>query len=381
MKQTRIRLGAGAVALLSAACTSHTPRSLGTDPVALAAVRADVRLVDGQTTWVAHGTGYELVGRSKADIAALQSQLDREAAVVRRVFPADSLARVVIKVRRASAEGQPFVAAAPIPTTTRGAVVEVVLANPKAKKDKEKDKAPANAGGQGLLAERTPTLPVMRAWLSAHATSVTHTPARITQASGEVEDARVPAWAEEMIPSLAVDSVVDRFTVALATHSEDLIPLTRYFTMERPADVVPAVAQRGGNGGGNGGNGGGGGGSSGGMGGMGGGRGGRGGGGRGGGGGGMGGRGGGMGGGGSRSQGDKPAAPLQGGALFDMQSVVFGQYLAHESYDLIGALVDAQLAGKSVDDVFTARNSMSLTQMDVEWHRWLSDRAGTLLMR
>ena len=133
--------------------------------------------------------------------------------------------------------------AAPIPTTTRGAVVEVVLADPTVAR-KEQDKRPARANGMGTLAERTPTLPVVRAWLSAHATAVTHTPARITQASGEVEDPRVPAWAEEMIPSLAADSIIDKFTVTLATHSESLIPLAKYFTMDRPAEVVAQVGPR-----------------------------------------------------------------------------------------------------------------------------------------
>jgi hypothetical protein len=67
--------------------------------------------------------------------------------------------------------------------------------------------------------------------------------------------------------------------------------------------------------------------------------------------------------------------------LFDIQSIVLGQYLAHESYSLIGALVDAQLGGKPVDETLMAKNATTVAQMDVEWHRWLSDRAGALIMR
>src|SRR5471030_2341073 len=98
MIRAGIRCGIGAAVVVSAACASRGPRSPGTDPVALAAVHADLRLVNGQTTWVTRGSGYELVGRSKADLAALQWQLDREGAVVHRVFLNDSLARVVVTV-------------------------------------------------------------------------------------------------------------------------------------------------------------------------------------------------------------------------------------------------------------------------------------------
>jgi hypothetical protein len=48
---------------------------------------------------------------------------------------------------------------------------------------------------------------------------------------------------------------------------------------------------------------------------------------------------------------------------------------------LIGALVDAQLGGKPVDETLMAKNATTEAQMDVEWHRWLSDRAGALIMR
>src|SRR5262249_3133038 len=82
-----------------AAC-AHRSHSTGPDPVALAGVRADLRLVDGETTWVAHGSGYELVGRTRADILALQPALDRDAATFRRVFSSDSVPSVVVTVRR-----------------------------------------------------------------------------------------------------------------------------------------------------------------------------------------------------------------------------------------------------------------------------------------
>ena len=207
--------------------------------------------------------------------------------MIQRVFREDTIARLVVTVRRAVAAGKPFVSAAPYPTTVHGSVVEVVLPDPKAKKDPEKG-SPAAALGVGLLAERTPTLPVVRAWLSAHASAATGAPARSAEATGEFEDPRIPAWAQEVIPSLTADSLVDRFSRLLASHPDDLIPIPAYFAMERMPAGDPLMAQRAGEGQRGGGAGGRGGGGAGGIGGGTGGRGGMGGGGRGG----MGGRGG-----------------------------------------------------------------------------------------
>lgn len=364
-------------ALLVTACASRGPRSPEYDPAALAALHAERRLVGAETTWVTSGAGYELVGRSKGDLVLFQPQLDREAAMFHRVFPNDSLTPVVATVRRMTAPGKPFIPAAPVPTPVRGTIVELVVPDPKAAKEDDKSRSlSANAIGLGRSAEWNPVLPVVRAWLSARASALTGTPARPVQAHGEVEDPRVPAWAEEMIPSLVADSLVDRITTTLALHSESLIPLARYFTMEQPSSIDTPMGQRGGGEGRGAGGGGGGGGGRGGTGGVGGigGRGGMG--GRGGGGGGRGGMGGRGGtGGGDRSRGDQQTPPLEPAALFDAESVVFGRYLSREGYDLIGALADAQILGKSIDDVLAKRNAATVAQMDVEFRRWLLDRA------
>jgi hypothetical protein len=66
---------------------------------------------------------------------------------------------------------------------------------------------------------------------------------------------------------------------------------------------------------------------------------------------------------------------LQAAAVFDVQSLVLGRYLSREGADLIGALVDAQIVGRPIDDVLTKRNLGTPDQMDVEWRRWLFDRA------
>jgi hypothetical protein len=57
-------------------CRSHHVTEV--TPAMLAAVRADVRLVNGETTFVTRGRSYELVGRTKADLAIVQPMLDRD---------------------------------------------------------------------------------------------------------------------------------------------------------------------------------------------------------------------------------------------------------------------------------------------------------------
>ena len=95
--------------------------------------------------------------------------------------------------------------------------------------------------------------------------------------------------------------------------------------------------------------------------------------------------GGGMGRGGSRggnsprgSDGGRPNGPLQGGALFAAQSLVFARYLAiKEGPAFIGSLVDAQLQSRDVNDVFAAAQMVpsNVERLDMEFRRWLIDRA------
>ncbi len=369
------------LALFGAACSSAGSRASVENAAAIAAVHAELRVVGSETTWVTRGTAYELIGRTKADLAAVQPELNAEALTLNRIFPNDTLLPVVVTTRRLAPPGKGFIGAAAVPSNVGAMVVEVVLPDPNAR--------PGNGARGGASArtgefgDRDLTVPVVRTWLSARATKLTHKLARPTQADGEVDDPRVPAWAESMIPSLGADSLMDRFTVLLAERPQSLYPLSAYFTMERPAPVGPPETDRG-SGSGRGATGGAGGGDGGGMGGgMGGSRGSMGGGGRGmggsrGGSGGMGGRGGSSRGGQSHSSGAAPVPPLQGGALFDAQSLVFGRYLSRQGYDLIGALVDAQVLGQPVDSLLAKHNFGSADQMEADWRRWLVERASAL---
>ena len=228
-----------------------------------------------------------------------------------------------------------------------------------------------------------PTVPVVRAWISARASQLTATAAIAAAASANSDDPRVPAWAEDALPALAVQTAREDTIIArLAMQIDSLYPIHSFLTMKRPG-VFSGVAGRGGRGeipgavprgqGGQGGMGGG----QGGAGGVGmGGRGGR---------GGMGGYGGGGSMGSGRGQrnpgaydGGRPWLPYSGPQLFAAQALSFGRYLMQrEGPAFIGTLVDAQIQPKSVNAVFDNAQMVptNIEQLDIEFHRWLIDRA------
>jgi hypothetical protein len=210
----------------------------------------------------------------------------------------------------------------------------------------------------------------VRAWLSARATRLTATPANLGQSRGETDDPRVPAWAPAMVSAAGNETLIDNSTKALGAHIDEVIPLSRYLTMQRPSFAEMAAGRRGGSGGSTppGGQGGG----------MTGGRGGMGGGSRGG----MGGRGG-LGGGrrgGSGESGER-SFPLQGPALFAAQSAVLSKYFERSGPDIVGELIDARITGKPIDDVFAKHNLGPVQQVDADWRNWLAERADLLTRR
>lgn len=332
---------------------------------------ASVRVVSGDTTWVTRGSAYEIVARSPSDLGLVRPMVDQEAQVLQRVFANDTLLPLVITVRH-EGTGSP-----PIPTALPGMVVDLTLpaagagGNPGQRANSQRQQA------NGTTRERSVALPVARAWLSARASELTHVRADLSVANGSTEDPRVPPWALAAIPMLAGNPDMDRTATSLAAHIENLYPLAEFLSMARPEFVAssaqterPNPARGEGSGGG-------------GAGGEAGGRGGRGMGGSGGGRGGMGGGGGrgGMGGnrGSGQSGGQQRAPALQGAALFSAQSYAFARYLAaRESYAFIGAFIDTQITGKSVDDFLTERKTFTLPQMQADWQRWVSDYAASV---
>jgi hypothetical protein len=211
---------------------------------------------------------------------------------------------------------------------------------------------------------------VARAWLSQRASDIAGRPAAPNAARHIHDDPRVPDWAEDAIVGLAADSqVANLLAVQLAAQVDSLYPLGDLWHMLRPPNVDlprptteemargrgepgPPGRGRGGVGGG--------------MGGMGGGRGG-------------GGRGGG--GGGMPPRGQNPATrmrPLQGGALFTAQSMLFGRYLAsRENLRFAGAFIDLQIQSRPVSELLSSAMKLprDLDRLEADWRAWIAFRA------
>jgi hypothetical protein len=371
-----------AVLATAAACaTAH--KSAAPDPAVLASIPGEPRVVNGETTWVARGVGYELVTRSKLEIPPLLAQLDDQSRYFTKEFGVDA-GKVIATVRRVGPPGAPVEASAPVPYDV-GPVVELLVPRPLVKGEKA---APAEQESEHFAAAG-PTAPVVRAWLSAHATALTGKRASDLAASARADDPRVPAWAEDALPGLAVPTGrEDTTTARLAMEVDSLYPVYTFLTMARPATIASTGrgaegrGSPGGRGGGLGGGTGGGGMGGGGMGG-----GGMGGGGMGGGFGGMGRRGGYGGGTGGSSRGGAARGgegrgnyrgALSGNALFAAEALVFGRYLTiREGPAFVGALIDAQIRSQDIAAVFAKAQMVpsNLERLDIEFHRWLIDRA------
>ncbi len=354
------------VAMAGASCASgHTTPE--PQPSALAALNAEMRVAGSDTTWVARGPGYALVGRSRDDLAQVQPALDRAAEMMQRVFPSDTLAPIVARLRRIPARGDSVTVPAAVPSSLTGTVVELPVPDPKltdrmAKERKGRDGAALTA----MMSGRSIT-PAVRAWLSAHADRVTGTRASSAAASGRVTDERVPDWAVDMLTQLGDSAATARYATALAAHPERMIPLVEFLVMRSPFVSELAAGGAGGrfpggrNGGGiEGGP------ETGGMPGMGGRRGGM---------GGMGGMRGGRRGPPRRDRGGDRSFALSGRLLYSAESAVLGEFLSREGYDVIGQLVDAQIAARPIDDVFARHELGGLAQADESFRQWVSQHA------
>ena len=353
------------VAMAGASCASShsTPEP---QPPAPAALNADMQVVGADTTWVVRGPGYELVSRSRDDLAQAQPALYRAAEMMQRVFPADTLAPIVARLRRIPARGDSLEAPAAVPSSLAGTVVELAVPAQKltervAKERKGRDGATLAA----MMSGRTIT-PAVRAWLSAHADRVTGTRASSAEASGRVPDQRVPDWAVDMLAQLGDSASTARYATALAAHPERMAPLVEFLVMRSP--FISELAAGGAGGrfpGGRDGGGIDGGPQTGGMPGM-GGRGGM---------GGMGGMRGGRRGPPRRDRGGDRSFALSGRLLYSAESAVLGEFLSREGYDVIGQLVDAQIAARPIDDVFARHGLGGLAQADESFRQWVSEHA------
>lgn len=312
-------------------------------------------MVGSESTWVSHGPGYEVVGRTRGDLVLTHATLERVSGTMRRLFPADSLATLVVRVRRLPPDGEPFLPAPTLLPDERRPTVEMVIADPRAKQ-----KGGDERGRLRMFSQRDPALPVVRAWLSARATQRTHVATHAAQSSGDAPDHRIPDWASEMIVALQQDSLVDRAAVSLASHPDAFIPLDHFFTMPEPLPDapnardegtragrgVPSGGMRGGMGGGMGG-------------------------------GGRGGRGGGRTENPRGNEGERAATPLGEGTAYSDEAITLGRYLSREGYDFIGAIIDAQIAGQTVAEAL-AKKQFALAQVERDYRFWLNEHASVV---
>lgn len=353
-------------AMAGASCASgHSTPEL--TPAALASLNAEMQIVGSDTTWVVRGPGYELVGRSEDDLAQVQPALDRAAEMMERVFPADTLAPIVARLRRIPARGDSVTAPAAVASSLSNTVVDLPVPNPKFAERMAKEwKGSDDATLATTISGRVIT-PAVRAWLSAHADRVMGTRASSAAASGRVPDERVPDWAVTMLTQLGDSASTARYAAELAAHPDDMIPLVEFLVMRSEFTSELAAGGAGGrfpgsrNGGGIGV-----GPETGGMPGRSGGR------------GGMGGVGGmreGRRGPPRRDRGGDRNFALSGRLLYSAESAVLGAFLSREGYDVIGQLVDAQIAARPIDDVFARHGLGGLAQADESFRQWVSDHA------
>ena len=59
---------------------------------------------------------------------------------------------------------------------------------------------------------------------------------------------------------------------------------------------------------------------------------------------------------------------------------MLGKYFGRSGSDVIGDLIDAQITGKPIEDVFAKHSLGSLQQIDADWRGWVIQR-GDLLNR
>ena len=102
-----------AVAGVAGCATGH--KSAAPDAALLAAVPAELRMVGSETTWVAHGVGYELVTRSKVEVPPLLLQLDDQSRYFAKEFGGDP-GIIVAAARRVGPPGALVEASGPVPS-------------------------------------------------------------------------------------------------------------------------------------------------------------------------------------------------------------------------------------------------------------------------
>jgi hypothetical protein len=302
------------------------------DDTQLRLVRASLRVVGKDSTWVAQGAGYELVAWTRADIVLLQPVLDEQGRVFRRVFNAEPRP-VVVTARRASGRpGAMPIKAPPTPASTEGgASIPLLDVTFLPSADARAASAARRDGGlpspDSLLhAPQGPGEQLMAVWIRELAK-------RMGPDGGAVA---VPAWVEAAIPRLVDnDNVEDLYAVQLAAHPEALVPVSSVLEGSCPGDEAGST-------------------------------------------------GGALGGASRASRGPRDLRALREGpalsgrARCTAQALLLARFLmSREGYAVLGRMAAAQMAGGSAVEGLAGARSVSadLRQLDGEWRRWLVGRA------
>jgi len=338
-------LAAALVASLAACGSPAASTRPGFDEADLRLLPATLRMVGAETTWVTGGLGYELVARSRLDLAILQPGLDEQARLFRRVFSADPARILVVARHPGRRAGDPPQPAPALPADAIGPVIEVIVppaeqavgAGFAAANGVERPRGVEIASNHRLASPfTTPAVNVVRQWLAALAATLP------TKRTGP--GSPVPDWADDAVPALVLDpQTEDALAVQLSWNVDSLLPLGRLLTMRRPprdAEIVGAHDRRADRGFLR----------------------------------------------GAPTTDDftlaqltalREAPPLHGGALFSAQALLFARYvLSREGHGMVGALIVAQIMGEPLALPLAGAKSIPHNESDLErdWRRWLLNR-------
>ncbi len=312
-----------AVLPLVGCASAPQPRYPEVDETQLRLLRADLRLMGSETTWVARGNGYDLVSRTREEIVMLQPALDEQGRVFRRLFSAEP-ERVEVRVAGAPTRpGAPPQAPPPLLAEEQGGALDVrspLRSGPGARGTRP-DGYLMSVDSVLRSGERPAGQRVMERWLRALA-------AKVGGLQGA--PARMPEWAMLALPGLVEDAnIEDLIAVQLAAHPEALLPVAQVLGSECPkggeGSTAPAVQPR------------------------------------------------------VRDLAAlRNGPPLTGRARCEGQALLIARYLmSREGYGILGRMVSAQLAGAPVTEGLVGARSVAtdLTTLDGEWRRWLMGRA------
>ncbi|HXY32522.1 MAG TPA: hypothetical protein VEI06_17595 [Gemmatimonadaceae bacterium] len=326
----------------------------------------DPQEIAGQSFYVVRGTGYLLAAPNRDVLLDAKETLDGEVRQFHRYFGEDPQP---VAVRLVAHDSQ----SVRTDTTATGGAHAIIL--PLVAR---RDRSGKSTDGP-LVPPRTMSLIVAHSWITAYAdarapkdTATASSPVPVITGSRVMDDPRIPDWIEDAATALVAAPDRPTTAVTMVAGQTNLLPLSVLFTTPRPPspsrDSLLSIANsRGYSGGGGMGGGMGGGGRRGGGGGRGG---------YGGGGGNGGGYGGNGGGGGGR--GSPNAAPaMQPWAIFRLESVALGEYLAErEGPSFIGRAFTDLVRGGTMENALSSARLLprDVPTLDTEFRTWLSDQ-------